>query len=181
MPDNAGILMSTAVRNSNINSWAVCHRFEVLTSVTRNNTVFRDVLTCYLVQNYWRFGRNMLPQHGVLIMNISSGSILVAARSKTWVCGFISPRRHGCLSLVRVLCCKAEVSDTVWSPIQRNPTECGVSECDRVASIMRRSWPTRGCWRMEETERAYDISVTLPFLYTYNIEGDSDFNLFVKY
>jgi hypothetical protein len=28
---------------------------------------------------------------------------------------------------------------------QRSPTECGVSECDRLASIMRRPWPTRGC------------------------------------
>jgi hypothetical protein len=23
--------------------------------------------------------------------------------------------------------------------------ECGVPECDREASIMRRPWPTRGC------------------------------------
>jgi hypothetical protein len=28
------------------------------------------------------------------------------------------------------------------------PTECGVSECDRKVSIMRRPWPTRGCWAM---------------------------------
>jgi hypothetical protein len=26
-----------------------------------------------------------------------------------------------------------------------SPTECGVSECDREASIMKRPWPTRGC------------------------------------
>jgi hypothetical protein len=30
-------------------------------------------------------------------------------------------------------------------------TECGVSECDRVASIMRRPWPTRGCCATENT------------------------------
>jgi hypothetical protein len=30
-------------------------------------------------------------------------------------------------------------------PVQRSPTECGVSECDRGVSIMRRPWPTRGC------------------------------------
>ena len=30
------------------------------------------------------------------------------------------------------------------------PTECGVSECDRVASIMRRPWPTRDCCAMGE-------------------------------
>jgi hypothetical protein len=48
---------------------------------------------------------------------------------------------------VRVLCCQVEVSATGWSLVQRSPTECGVSECDRVASITRKAWPTptRGC------------------------------------
>jgi hypothetical protein len=36
-----------------------------------------------------------------------------------------------------------------WSLVQRSPTGCGVSECDREASIMRRPWPTRGCHAME--------------------------------
>jgi hypothetical protein len=43
----------------------------------------------------------------------------VAARSKAWVCGpllacldcgFEYRRRHGCLSLVSVVCCQVEVS-----------------------------------------------------------------------
>jgi len=42
-----------------------------------------------------------------------------------------------------VLCIIRSVSD--WSLIQTSPTACGVSECDREASIMRRPWPTRGC------------------------------------
>jgi hypothetical protein len=46
---------------------------------------------------------------------------------------------------VIVLCCQVEVPATGWSLVQRSPTECGVSECDREASIMRRPWPTRGC------------------------------------
>jgi hypothetical protein len=29
-----------------------------------------------------------------------------------------------------------------------SPTECGVPECDREVSIMRRPWPTRGCCTM---------------------------------
>jgi len=33
----------------------------------------------------------------------------------------------------------------VWSLIQRSPTECGVSECDREDSSIRRLWPTMGC------------------------------------
>jgi hypothetical protein len=30
------------------------------------------------------------------------------------------------------------------TPVQKNPTECGVSEGDYEASPMRRPWPTRG-------------------------------------
>jgi hypothetical protein len=53
---------------------------------------------------------------------------------------------HGCLSLVSVVCCQVEVSATGWSLVQRSPTECGVSECDRKASKkMRRPRPPRGC------------------------------------
>jgi hypothetical protein len=31
-------------------------------------------------------------------------------------------------------CCQVEVSATDWSLVQRSPTECGVSECDRETS-----------------------------------------------
>ena len=49
-----------------------------------------------------------------------SAQILVAVRSKAWVCGCLlsgnagsNPRRgHGCLSLVSVVCCQVEVSAT---------------------------------------------------------------------
>jgi hypothetical protein len=30
--------------------------------------------------------------------------------------------------------------------------ECGVSECDREASILRSPWPTRGCCAMKKKE-----------------------------
>jgi hypothetical protein len=53
-----------------------------------------------------------------------------------WDYGFESPRRHGCLSVVIVVCCQVEVSASGWSFVQRSPTECGVSECDRETSIM---------------------------------------------
>jgi hypothetical protein len=62
-----------------------------------------------------------------------------------WDCGFESRRGHGCLSHVSVVCCQVEVSAVGCSLVQRSPTECGVSECDREASIMRRPWPTGGC------------------------------------
>lgn len=45
---------------------------------------------------------------------------------------------------MRVLCCQVDVSALVFSLIQRNHTECDVSECGHKALIMRRPWPTGG-------------------------------------
>jgi hypothetical protein len=58
----------------------------------------------------------------------------VAARSKAWVCGRALAgtagsnvaRGHEGLSLVRVVCCQAEVSASGLSLVQRSPTDCGV-------------------------------------------------------
>jgi hypothetical protein len=58
-----------------------------------------------------------------------------------WDCGFESRRGHGCLSLVSVVYCQVEVIATSWSLVQRSPTDCGVSECDREASKIRRPRP----------------------------------------
>jgi hypothetical protein len=46
------------------------------------------------------------------------------------------------MSLVSVVCCLVQISVSGWSLVQRSPTECGVSQSDREASIMRRPWPT---------------------------------------
>jgi len=46
------------------------------------------------------------------------------------------------MSLESVACCRVEVSASGWSLVQSSPTDCGVSECDREASTMRRPWPT---------------------------------------
>jgi hypothetical protein len=48
-----------------------------------------------------------------------------------------------------VVCCQVEVSAPGRSLIQKSPIEWDVCEYDREASIMRRSWPTGGCWAME--------------------------------
>ena len=37
--------------------------------------------------------------------------------------------------------------------LQRSPTACGVPECDRETSSMKRSWTTRGC-RAVENDKA---------------------------
>jgi hypothetical protein len=77
----------------------------------------------------------------------------MSARSKAWVCdrslagimGSNPTRKHGCLSGVSVVGCRVEVSASGRSLVQRSPTQCGVSACDREVSIMRRPWPTGGC------------------------------------
>ena len=51
-----------------------------------------------------------------------------------------------------VECCQVEVSASGRSLVRRSPTKCGVSECDREASIMRRPWPTGGCCAMGKIE-----------------------------
>jgi len=63
--------------------------------------------------------------------------------------GFESRRERGCLIVVSVVCCQVEVSAFSRSRVQSSPTERGVSECDREASIMRRPGPTGGCCPME--------------------------------
>ena len=49
-----------------------------------------------------------------------------------------------------VVYCQVEVSASDRSPVQRSPTECGASECDRKASTMRRPWPTGGLLRQKK-------------------------------
>jgi len=80
-------------------------------------------------------------------------SIPVAALSKARFCcrslvgiaGSSHPVGVGCLHFVSVVCSQEEVSALACSLVQRNVTECGVLECDREASVMRRPLPTRGC------------------------------------
>jgi hypothetical protein len=68
-----------------------------------------------------------------------------------WDCAFDSRRGHGYLSLVNVVCCQVEVCATGRSLVQRSPAACGVSECDRETSTMRRLWPIGGCRAMGKT------------------------------
>ena len=83
---------------------------------------------------------------------LTRNSIPVPARSKASVCGWslagiLGSNPAGDLNiclLFSVVCCQAEITATGWSLVQRSPTDCGVSECDREASTMRRPWPTGG-------------------------------------
>jgi hypothetical protein len=48
-------------------------------------------------------------------------------------------------------CCQVEVSATGRSLVQRDPTECGVSECDGGTSTTRSPRSTRGCRVMKKS------------------------------
>jgi hypothetical protein len=60
---------------------------------------------------------------------------------------------------VSVVFCQVEISAWARSLGQRIPTECGVSECDREASIMRGPRPTRGCCDMERRCKEVGVEV----------------------
>ena len=61
--------------------------------------------------------------------------------------------------LVSVVCCQVEVSASGWSLVQRSLTECGVSGCDREASIMWRPWPTGGCCAIVKKKYYWNVKV----------------------
>ena len=65
-----------------------------------------------------------------------------------WDCGFESRQGCGRLCLAIVGFCQVEVSMSGRSLVQRSPTECGVPEYDREASIFEEvlagSNPARG-------------------------------------
>jgi hypothetical protein len=65
------------------------------------------------------------------------------------------PPGHGCLSLVSVVCCQVEISELGWSLVRKSvPSVVCLNECDSETSIMRRPWPTSGCWAMEKKSTA---------------------------
>jgi len=68
----------------------------------------------------------------------SSGKNLlqsVVERSIAWTVGSIPAGvMHVCLIC---LCCQVEVSASSWSLVQRNPADCGVSECEFETSQKR--------------------------------------------
>jgi hypothetical protein len=65
----------------------------------------------------------------------------------SWDWEFECHRGYGCLSVclsVRVVCCQIEGSVSGWSPLQKSPTDCGVSERDREEPRKRRPWTRIG-------------------------------------
>jgi hypothetical protein len=114
------------------------------------------LLFIYLFVSIWLYYAN---KYEILYsVSLTCGlPIPVSARSKAWVscrslAGIVGSNPTGRMdvSLVSVVCFQVKVSASGWSLVQRSRTACGVSECYREASIMRRPWPTRGCCAMEK-------------------------------
>ena len=55
-----------------------------------------------------------------------------------------------CFSVVSDVCFQVLVSAVGRSPVQRSPTECGLSECECEASIMSGHWPIRSYRAMKK-------------------------------
>ena len=80
-----------------------------------------------------------------------SGPTPLAAPSRTWVCDRTlariadsNPAGGMDVSLVSRVVRQTSVRRACHSSRWVLPSECGGSECDREASIMRSPWPTRG-------------------------------------
>ena len=80
-------------------------------------------------------------------------AIPVAARFKAWACGrpltaIVGSNPAGTRMSGSCECCVLSRRGFAsgWCQVQRSPTECGVSECDREETIKRRRpWATRSC------------------------------------
>ena len=93
----------------------------------------------------------MISSVNIILVYICMGGPLAY-----WDCEFQSPRGHGCLSLLSVVCRQVEVSASSRSLVRRSPTECGVSECDCEVLIMKMPWPTRDCCAIGEKIYAWE-------------------------
>jgi len=64
-----------------------------------------------------------------------------------------------------------EVSATNRSLVHRNPTDCGVSECDREAWIKRRPWPTGGGGAVTQWNKIHIVQCVFSFNFLTNERG----------
>ena len=136
------------------------------------------------------------PLHTLILILIFTIRMLTNGQSQ-WSCGLrrrtAAARLPGiegsnpigsmdvCL-LFSVVCCQVEVSVMGWSIIQRSPTECGVSECDREVSIMRRPWPTGGLSHHGKKKKFNKLShICCPVRTTNFGQHETQLNLFCSH
>jgi hypothetical protein len=92
-----------------------------------------------------------------------------------WDYSFESPREHGCLSLVNVVCCQVEVSAMGWSPSQRSPTDC---MCLPVCHLQIRTmwWPRpgKGGCATEKEEKIFRLIINKKFISMLPVSNNSE-------
>jgi hypothetical protein len=82
-----------------------------------------------------------------------------------WEFGFEYSWVHGYLSVVSVVCCQVELSVSGRSLVHGSPTDCGVSEYDREASLIRRPRSTGGGgYCVMEERKSYSVHDILSML-----------------
>ena len=119
--------------------WTAVRRVDVYRAIPTNPHLRRwvliftklAVLFCYVLY------------HHLLVL-----LLFCAARSKASVCGRWLAGIELCKpvgDIVSIVCCRVEVFATGRSFIQRSPTDCRLSECDRDTSTRRRTGPIKGC------------------------------------
>ena len=91
------------------------------------------------------------------VINCKQQPISVAARSKAWVCGRSLIGTLGSNPVGGMDVCLLSGRGLWDGPITRPEPSCRVwcvlTECDRIASIMRKLWPTRGFCVMKKKSR----------------------------
>jgi hypothetical protein len=134
--------------------------FHNRTAISFRRSLFNKsvYVTPVIVPAYWWGPRIRICKYYMRAFSRLVGSdIPVVARSKAGVCrrplagiAGSNPKRAG-MSVSCEYWVLSEVSVSGWSLVQSSPTECGVSECDREASIMRGPCPTRDCCAIERS------------------------------
>jgi hypothetical protein len=130
-------------------------------SLRSNRAMHCSACCCYVWHNYLK---SILRYKFLIFYAYNPGAIPVVARCKAWGCKrslagvAVSILAGAWMSLVSVVYCQVQVCASGWSVVQRCPTECGVYEFDREASIMRRSWPIRGCLAIKKSRHYIYVS-----------------------
>jgi hypothetical protein len=135
-------------------------------------------LYCVIVQNYSYILTVLKISHHTFLQIVMLFSLSQGRTVACCDCEFDSHGRHGYLSLLNVVCCQVEVSAMGRSPVQRSPTECGVSGCYREASTVRTSFSPLGA--VEPWENEILTYKSEPYQSTLNSERNIE-NLLIIY
>ena len=96
--------------------------------------------------NYYLISRHRRSQWPRGLRRGSAAARWLGLRVRIPLGKWMSVSYECCVLSVRILCVRLIT-----------PIECGVSKCDREASIMRMSWLSRGCCAMQKKSRHQNV------------------------